>query len=128
MSLDSLLERSDVVSLHLPLTAETNGLIDDAALARMKRGAILINTARGGLLDPSALVQALRSGHLGGAGLDVFVDEPLRPGDALLALDNVVLTPHIAWITTGTFDRSFGIAAENCRRLATGAALLHRVE
>ena len=126
--LDSLLEQSDVVSLHLPLTAETNGLIGGAALARMKRGAILINTARGGLLDPRALVQALRSGHLGGAGLDVFVDEPLRPRDALLALDNVVLTPHIAWITTGTFDRSFGVAAENCRRLATGAALLHRVE
>jgi phosphoglycerate dehydrogenase-like enzyme len=126
--LDPLLERSDVVSLHLPLTAETNGLIGGAALARMKRGAILINTARGGLLDHAALVQALRSGHLGGAGLDVFIDEPLRPGDALLALDNVVLTPHIAWITTGTFDRSFGIAAENCRRLATGAALLHRVE
>jgi phosphoglycerate dehydrogenase-like enzyme len=128
VSLDPLLERSDVLSLHLPLTAETNGLIGDAALARMKRGAILINTARGGLLDHAALVQALRSGHLGGAGLDVFVDEPLRPGDALLALDNVVLTPHIAWITTGTFDRSFGVAAENCRRLATGAALLHRVE
>ena len=125
--LDALLEQSDVVSLHLPLTEETNGLIGRAALARMKRGAVLINTARGALVDTTALIEALRSGQLGGAGLDVFSDEPPPPGDALMTLDNVVLTPHIAWITTGTFDRSFGLAAENCRRLAAGDELLHRV-
>jgi phosphoglycerate dehydrogenase-like enzyme len=125
--LDSLLEQSDVVSLHLPLTAETERLIDRAALCRMKKGSVLINTARGGLVDQEALIEALRSGHLGGAGLDVYVDEPVSRNEALLALDNVVVTPHVAWISTGTFDRSFVAAAENCRRVAAGAALLHRV-
>jgi phosphoglycerate dehydrogenase-like enzyme len=122
-----LLEQSDVVSLHLPLTPETDRLIDRAALTRMKKGSVLINTARGGLVDQRALADALRSGHLGGAGLDVFAEEPAALDDALLALDNVVVTPHVAWITTGTFDRSFVLAAENCRRVAAGTALLHRV-
>jgi phosphoglycerate dehydrogenase-like enzyme len=127
VSLDSLLEQSDVVSLHLPLTPDTDRLIDRAALGRMKKGAILINTARGGLVDPAALTEALRSGHLGGAGIDVFTEEPVARDEALLALDNVVITPHVAWITTGTFDRSFHLAAENCRRVAAGTALYHRV-
>ena len=125
--LASLLEQSDVVSLHLPLTPETDRLIDHAALGRMKKGSILINTARGGLVDQPALVEALRSGHLVGAGLDVFAEEPVSRDEALLALDNVVVTPHVAWITTGTFDRSFTLAAENCRRVAEGKPLLHRV-
>jgi phosphoglycerate dehydrogenase-like enzyme len=125
--LNSLLERSDIVSLHLPLTAETERLIDHAAIARMKRGAVLINTARGGLVDQTALTDALRSGRLGGAGLDVFVDEPVASGEILLSLDNVVITPHVAWISTGTFDRSFALAAENCRLVATGGTLLNRV-
>ena len=127
VTLDSLLARSDVVSLHLPLTPETDRLIDRTALLRMKKGSVLINTARGGLIDQPALVDALRSGHLGGAGLDVFTEEPVLNNEALLTLDNVVLTPHIAWITTGTFDRSFVAAAENCRRVAAGVKLLHRV-
>lgn len=126
-ALNSLLEQSDVVSLHLPLTAATDRLIDRAALGRMKKGSVLINTARGGLVDQQALTDALRSGHLGGAGLDVFNDEPVARDEALLALDNVVVTPHVAWISTGTFDRSFVLAAENCRRVAAGTALLHRV-
>jgi phosphoglycerate dehydrogenase-like enzyme len=125
--LNSLLEQSDVVNLHLPLTPETGRLIDRTALSRMKKGAVLINTARGGLVDEPALIDALRSGRLGGAGLDVFTEEPVARGEALLTLDNVVVTPHIAWITTGTFDRSFVLAAENCRRVAAGEALLHRV-
>jgi phosphoglycerate dehydrogenase-like enzyme len=127
VSLDSLLEQSDVVSLHLPLTADTDRLIDRAALGRMKKGSVLVNTARGGLVDQAALTEALRSGHLGGAGLDVFTDEPVPHGEPLLTLDNVVITPHVAWISTGTFDRSFTIAAENCRRVAAGTPLLHRV-
>jgi phosphoglycerate dehydrogenase-like enzyme len=127
VALDSLLDQSDVVSLHLPLTAETDRLIDRAALARMKKGSVLINTARGGLIDQAALIEALRSGHLSGAGLDVFTEEPVAGDEALLALDNVVVTPHVAWISTGTFDRSFRLAAENCRRVMTGAPLLHRV-
>jgi phosphoglycerate dehydrogenase-like enzyme len=126
--LPALLAESDIVSLHLPLTSSTTNLIDAAALARMKPGAILINTARGGLVDSDALHAALAGGHLAAAGLDVFAEEPAPPGDRLLALPNVVATPHIAWLTTGTFARSFTLAAENCRRLAAGEALLHRVQ
>ena len=125
--LDALLAESDVVSLHVPQTPETERMIDAAALSRMKPGAILINTARGGLVDQPALTAALRSGRLAGAGLDVFADEPPDFADPVLALPNVVATPHIAWLTTGTFDRSFAIAAENCRRVAAGEPLLHRV-
>ncbi|TCH99788.1 hydroxyacid dehydrogenase [Roseococcus sp. SYP-B2431] len=126
-TLDALLAESDVVSLHIPETPETRGLIGRDALARMKRGAVLVNTARGGLVDQAALVEALRSGHLAAAGLDVFAAEPADPDDALFALPNVVVAPHVGWLTTGTFERSFAIAAENVRRLASGEALLHRV-
>lgn len=126
-TLPDLLGESDIVSLHLPLTPQTTRIIDAEALARMKRGAVLVNTARGGLVDQVALTQALRTDHLAGAGLDVFDVEPPAQDDPLLALPNVVLTPHIAWLTTGTFDRSFALAAENCRRLAAGEPLLNRV-
>ncbi|MCA3279486.1 MAG: hydroxyacid dehydrogenase [Roseomonas sp.] len=126
-SFESLLAEADVVSLHIPETPETRGMLNGAALARMKPGAVLVNTARGGLVDQAALVAALQSGHLAAAGLDVFAAEPLNPADPLLGLPNVVLAPHVAWLSTGTFARSFSIAAENCRRLASGAALLHRV-
>lgn len=125
--LSLLLAESDVVSLHLPLTSETDHLIDAVALARMKPGAVLVNTARGGLVDQQALAAALQSGHLAAAGLDVFAEEPPSPHDPLLTLPNVVLTPHIGWLTRGTFDRSFARAAENCRRLAAGKDLLDRV-
>jgi phosphoglycerate dehydrogenase-like enzyme len=127
-SLEDLLAESDVVSLHVPLTPETERLIDGAALARMKPGAILVNTARGGLVDQAALTAALAAGRLGAAGLDVFAHEPVEPADPLFRLDNVVLTPHVAWLSTGTFERSFELAAENCRRLAAGQELLHRVQ
>ena len=126
-TLDVLLAESDVVSLHIPLTEATDRLIGAEAFARMKPGAILINTARGGLVDEPALTAALKSGHLAGAGLDVFASEPPDFAGPLFALPNVVATPHIAWLTTGTFDRSFAIAAENCRRVAAGEVLLHRV-
>lgn len=125
--LDALLAESDVVSLHIPETPETRGLIGAAALARMKRGAVLVNTARGGLVDQAALAEALRSGHLAAAGLDVFAAEPADPRDPLFAAPNLVVAPHVGWLTTGTFDRSFAIAAENVRRLEAGEALLHRV-
>lgn len=126
-SLDALLTESDVVSLHVPLTAETEKLINTTALAHMRPGAVLINTARGGLVDQAALTEALSAGRLAAAGLDVFAEEPLAPSDSLLLLPNVVITPHVAWLTTGTFERSFGLAAENCRRIAAGVELLHRV-
>ena len=124
---DALLAESDVVSLHIPQTPETTGLINAGAIARMKRGAVLVNTARGGLVEEAALVAALRSGQLAAAGLDVFAQEPVAPDNPLLSLPNVFLAPHIAWLTTGTFERSFEIAAENCRRLVMGEALLNQV-
>jgi phosphoglycerate dehydrogenase-like enzyme len=95
-SLDELLTQADIVSLHLPAAAESTNLIDAAALAKMKRGSVLINTARGALVDEDALVAALRSGHLLGAGLDVFKVEPLPLDSPLLTLDNVLMLPHIA--------------------------------
>ncbi len=126
--LADLLAEADVVSLHLPLTDETTRLIDTPALARMRPGAVLVNTARGGLVDQPALIRALESGRLGAAGLDVFAHEPVgAEEERLLRLDRVVATPHIAWLTTGTWDRSVTRAAENVRRLARGEALLDRV-
>jgi len=122
-----LLPIVDVLSLHLPLTSETTAMIDAAALASMKRGSILINTARGQLVDQTALVEALSSGQLRGAGLDVFSREPVAVDDPLLALPNVVVTPHLAWLTAETLERSLAVIAENARRLRTGEALLHRV-
>lgn len=126
--LPALLAEADVVSLHLPLTPDTANVIDATALSRMKPGAVLINTARGGLVDQAALEAALRSGRLAAAGLDVFAQEPPVDFSApLFRLPNAVLMPHVAWLTTGTFDRSFSLAAENCRRLEAREALLHRV-
>jgi phosphoglycerate dehydrogenase-like enzyme len=126
-ALPALLAESDIVSLHLPLTPETERIIDTAAIAAMKPGAILVNTARGGLVDQAALIAALDSGRIRAAGLDVFGHEPVAADDPLLALDNVVLAPHVAWLTPETWQRSLTVAVENCRRLAAGEALRHRV-
>ena len=125
--LADLLAESDVVSLHVPLTPDTERLIDAGAIARMKPGAVIVNTARGALIEEAALVDALRTGRIGAAGLDVFEAEPTPAGSALLALDNVVCTPHLAWLTRETLERSLAVAVENCRRLAAGEELLHRV-
>ena len=125
--LDDLLAESDVVSLHVPLTPDTERLIGAEVIARMKPGAVIVNTARGALIDEAALVEALRAGRLGAAGLDVFEMEPTPAGNALLDLDNVVCTPHLAWLTSETLERSLAVAIENCRRLAAGEDLLHRV-
>lgn len=121
---DTLVSGSDIVSLHLPLTPDTRGFLD---VRTMKRGAILINTARGGLVDQVALVESLRNGHLAAAGLDVFADEPPAPGEPLLSLPNVICAPHLAWLTRETLERSLAAAAENVRRLGGGAPLAHRV-
>ncbi len=125
--LNSLLAESDIVSLHVPLTEETENLIDARAIQWMKPGAILINSARGGLVEQSALLDALGSGQISAAGLDVFATEPVESDNPLLALDNVILSPHVAWLTQETLDRSLEIALENCRRLEAGETLLHRV-
>lgn len=100
VELDELLESSDVVSLHLKLTAESRNFIGEDRISRMKRGCILVNVARGGLVETDALVGALKSNHLGGAGLDVFDIEPLPPGHALLGCEQVILTPHTADATS----------------------------
>lgn len=126
-ALPELLAESDIVSLHIPQTPETERLIDAEMLASMKPGAILVNTARGGLVDEPALVEALQSGQLRAAGLDVFEQEPVDSQNPLLQLENVILAPHIGWLTPETFERSFAVAAENCRRLRDGRELLNRV-
>ena len=112
LGLASLLERSDVVSLHLPLTAGTRKLFGQENLARMKHGAILINTARGGIVDEAALADALRSGHLGGAVIDVFEQEPLQAGAPLAGLPGVWLTPHIAGLTSEANVRVSALIAQ----------------
>ncbi len=126
-NLDAVLAESDIVSLHVPLTDDTAEMIDAAALARMKPGAVLVNTARGGLVDEDALVAALQSGRLAAAGLDAVAVEPAPAANLLFALDNVVVTPHIAWLTPETLARSLGIAFENCRRAGAGEPLLNQV-
>ncbi len=127
VSFKDLLSTADVVSLHLPLTPDTAGLMNAAAFSRMKRGAIFINTARGGLVDEAALLSALASQRLRGAGLDVFGSEPAGVENPLLSLPNVVLTPHLAWFTAETLARGLQVFQENCQRLLDGQALLNRV-
>ena len=101
VDLDSILEDSDAVSLHVPLTGETRRLIDAAALAKMKAGAVLVNTTRGGVVDEAALIDALEAGRIAGALLDVFEEEPLsaETGSRFANIPNLILTPHIAGIT-----------------------------
>lgn len=125
--LDDLLARSDIVSLHLPAELGTVGLIDKRRIGLMKQSAVLINTARGSLVDEAALAAALASGRLAAAGLDVFAVEPPAADNPLLALPNVVATPHVAWLTRQTLRRSLDVALDNARRLAAGAPLLHAV-
>jgi len=125
--LDQLLARADIVSLHLPLTDTTQNLLDARRLALMKPGAIVINTARGPLIDEVALANALREGRLSAAGLDVFAQEPTPADNPLFGLRNVVVSPHVAWMTSGTWKRSVAVIVENARRLSAGEPLLHRV-
>jgi (S)-sulfolactate dehydrogenase len=110
--LDALLAESDVVSLHIPLTAETRGLLGAERLARMKRDAIVINTARGGVVDEAALAAMLREGRLGGAALDVFENEPLAAGSPLAGAPRLLLTPHIAGVTLESNERVSALIAE----------------
>lgn len=112
-SLEALLPRIDILSLHCPLTEATSRMIGARELARMKPGSLLVNTSRGRLVDEPELIAALQSGHLAGAGLDVFDQEPPDPGNPLLALPNVIVTPHVASSTTGAADRMGAICAEN---------------
>ena len=117
--IDEVLRHSDIVSLHCPLTANTHGLINEQSIMRMKQGALLINTARGQIIDEGALVKALCSGRLGGAALDVFATEPLPPNHPLFALNQVVLTPHVggssdASLTHMGMQAAFNVLAVLC--------------
>ena len=126
--LPELLGESDFIVLAAPLTADTHGLIDAAAIAHLKPGAWLINVARGELIEERALARALREGRLGGAVLDTFVEEPLPPSSALYDLPNVILTPHTSWSSTRVLDRSVGLFADNLRRFAGGNPLINVVD
>ena len=121
-----LLARSDVVSLHCPLTAETRHLIGPVELRAMKATAVLVNTARGPVVDEGALAQALREGWIAAAGLDVFEEEP-RVHPDLLALDNVVLLPHLGSATRSSREAMARLAAEGAVAVLTGGAPEHRV-
>lgn len=125
--LDTVLAQSDVITIHCPLTAGTRHLVDAAAIARMKRGATIINTARGPIVDEAALVEALRAGHLAGAGLDVFETEPPPTSSALMAMRNVVLTPHISAGTRDAFETKMQAACENLRQFFSGAPIENEV-
>lgn len=116
-SLDGLLGESDVVSLHIPLTPATRGLLGGERLSRMKRDAVLVNTARGGVVDEAALGAMLREGRLGGAALDVFDAEPLAAGSPLAGAPRLILTPHVAGVTTESNERVSALIAE---RVAEG--------
>jgi D-3-phosphoglycerate dehydrogenase len=121
--LEELIAKSDILSVHVPLTKHTANIIDAAAIARMKDGAIIINTARGGIVDEAALVDALVSGKLRGAGIDTFAEEPPPKDHPLLALENVVVTPHAGG---GVFDNVDNVAKHaigNMLKVLNGAPL-----
>lgn len=125
LPLSELLQKADIVSLHCPLTEETRHLIGAEQLALMKPGALLINTARGGIVDELALYEALREGHLGGAGMDVLAQEPPIADTPLLSaqLDNLIVTPHIAWASRAARQRLLDQVADNIAGYLTGEPL-----
>jgi D-3-phosphoglycerate dehydrogenase len=124
---EQLFGEADVLSLHLPLTPETRRLVDAATLAKMKSTAIVINTARGGLVDGVALAEALRGGTIAGAGLDVFDPEPVPPGHPLQHCHNAVLTSHVAWFSEQSVPRLQSLAAAEVLRALRGQPLNNRV-
>lgn len=122
-TLDGLFAVSDIVSLHCPLTADTRHLINRESLEKMKEGSILINTGRGPLVDEDAVAEALASGHLGGYGADVMIDEPPSPNNPLLAQRNAFITPHIAWATREARQRLMDICVRNVKAFIEGKRL-----
>ncbi|MEU0805943.1 C-terminal binding protein [Streptomyces sp. NPDC005970] len=122
-SLTQVLEESDVVSLHLPLTDQTRHVVSGEVLRRMRPGAVVVNVSRGGLVDEQALADALRSGHIAGAALDVFAHEPLPAGHVLRDAPNVILTPHIAWRSTTSLGALQEGAVARARRALAGESL-----
>lgn len=127
VSFDQLLADSDVLSIHVPKTPQTLNLIGAAELAKMKPGACLINTARGGIVDEQALTDALKSGHLAGAAVDVFSREPLKLDNPLLTAPNILITPHAAGTTTDSVTYMLRTSIQNVQRIADGLEPLDRV-
>ena len=127
LSLPELLQISDIVSLHIPLSQETRAIMNSKTFATMKSGAVFVNTARGGLVDETALYGALTSGRLKAAGLDVFAEEPVNSDNPLLGLDQVIPAPHIAWLTKETLQRSLIVAMSNTLAVMHGEEPSHRI-
>ncbi|MCT7376655.1 C-terminal binding protein [Chelativorans salis] len=125
--LDELIARSDVISLHLPLRPSTEKMISRERIAAMQPGTVIVNTSRGGLIDEESLVEALQSGHLGGAGLDVFADEPPAPDHPLLSTPNTVLSDHTAWYSEESVAELQTKAAQEVARVFAGEAPKHWV-
>ncbi|MGV0807971.1 C-terminal binding protein [Mycolicibacterium setense] len=121
--LQELLEQSDVVSLHLPLSADTRNMISADVLARMRTGAVVVNVSRGGLIDEPALAEALHSGHIAGAGLDTFTQEPLPEDHPLRSAPNVIMTPHVAWRSNRALESLQAGVVLRCRQALTGQPL-----
>jgi len=127
VSFDDLLARSDFISVHAPLTPATRGLVNAATFAKMKKGAILINTARGPLVDETALVAALDSGQLGGAALDVVTTEPLAKDSPLIGRDNVILTPHTAFYSVEALEELQTKCASDVARVLSGGKAVYPI-
>ena len=127
LGLDELLPQADFISLHVPLLPETRNLVDRAFLAKMKPGAYLINTARGEVVDEEALLEALQSGHLRGAGLDAFEQEPPDPSNPLLALPQVIATPHLGAQTDGATNAMGWAALNDCLAVLRGEEPKYKV-
>ena len=121
--LQELLEQSDVISLHLPLSTETKHLISAQALRRMRKGAVIVNVSRGGLIDEAALAEALASGHIAGAGLDVFSQEPLPADHVLRVAPNLIMTPHVSWRSNRAQEALQAGVVLRCRQALTGETL-----
>jgi len=127
VSFDDLLARADFISVHAPLLPATRGLVNAAAFAKMKKGALLINTARGPLIDEVALIAALDSGQLGGAALDVVATEPLAKGSPLIGRDNVILTPHTAFYSVEALEELQRKCASDVARVLSGGKAVYPI-
>lgn len=123
VSLDELYARSDVITLHCNLTAENTGMINRSSIAKMKDGVILINNARGQLINEQDVAEALNSGKMGAAGLDVVYTEPIRPDNPLLNAKNCIITPHISWAPRESRQRIMDTSVENLRAFLSGTAI-----
>ncbi len=120
VSFETLLEQSDIVSVHCPLNSESENMFDKNAFAKMKKGALFVNTARGGVMVEQDLFDALQSGHLGGAAIDTLKVEPMEEDCILMGAKNCIMTPHIAWAPVETRVRLMNIVADNIRAFLNG--------